>query len=169
MTISRCIYFQSSHDNAFVGIGMLFYFFAPWWHKSLYIYRQTSNIRRPLLGNNIFGQSYASRCCSNYIFIIYLTTGFNWMCKGTCKTGRETFRFWNLMRLILQVWRYLLLLQQTPVPVCGTNPANWFRFRLHNNRTQVSLTWEFRLIGNRHVGCNIQARANLNGSVRYQV
>ena len=40
-----------------------------------------------------------------------------------CTTRRETIRFWNLVRLILEAWRYLLLLQKSPVPVCRANPC----------------------------------------------
>ena len=46
--------------------------------------------------------SIACRRCSNYIFIIYLTLGFNGLAKDNCKTRWETFEFWNLVRLILQ-------------------------------------------------------------------
>ena len=70
-------------------------------------YRQTSNIRRTLVGNDIADDSdvVACRCCCNYILIIDLTPGFNGLDKDNCKTRRETFRFWYLVRLILEVWR----------------------------------------------------------------
>ena len=44
------------------------------------------------------------RCCSNYIFILNLTPGFNGLCKDICKTTWETFKFWYLVWLILEVW-----------------------------------------------------------------
>ena len=31
---------------------------------------------------------------------------FNWLGKDNCKTRRETFQFWDLVRLILEVWLY---------------------------------------------------------------
>ena len=37
--------------------------------------------------------SIASRCCSNYIFFLDLTHGFNGLSKDNCNTRRETFRF----------------------------------------------------------------------------
>ena len=59
-------------------------------------YRQTSNISR------------TCRRCSNYTFILDLTPGFNGLCKDNYKTRRETFKFWDLVRLILEVWWYIL-------------------------------------------------------------
>ena len=51
--------------------------------------------------------SIACRCCSNYIFILDWTLGFNGLGKGNCSTRRETFNFLNCVRLILQVWPYI--------------------------------------------------------------
>ena len=42
----------------------------------------------------------------NYIFILDLTPGFNGLGKDNCKTGRETFMFWDLVHFISEVWRY---------------------------------------------------------------
>ena len=47
--------------------------------------------------------SITCRRCSNYIFILNLTPGFSDLGKDDCKTGRETFTFWDLMWLILAV------------------------------------------------------------------
>ena len=57
-------------------------------------YRQVSNIR------------CAYRRCSNYIFILDLTPGFNRLCEDNCKMRRETFKFWDLVHLILEILRY---------------------------------------------------------------
>ena len=66
---------------------------------------QTSNIRHTLVGNIIVDNrrswSIACRRCSNYIFIINLTPGFNGLGKDNCKTRWETLKFWNLVCLIL--------------------------------------------------------------------
>ena len=59
--------------------------------------RKTSNIRRTLVG--------ACRRCSNYIFILDLTSGFNGFGKDTRKTVRESFKCWDLVRLILETRR----------------------------------------------------------------
>ena len=41
--------------------------------------------------------------CSNYIFILDLTSGSNGLGKDNYKTTRYTFEFWDLVRLILEV------------------------------------------------------------------
>ena len=43
--------------------------------------------------------------CSNYIFILDLTHGFNGLGKDNCKMRQETFKFWDLVWLILEVWQ----------------------------------------------------------------
>ena len=50
--------------------------------------------------------SIACRRCSNYIFILN-SPGFNGLGKGNWKTTRETFKLWNLVRLILEIWRHV--------------------------------------------------------------
>ena len=49
-------------------------------------YRKVSNIRRTYVGNKIV--DYSCRRCSNYIFILNLTPGFNGLGKENYKTGR---------------------------------------------------------------------------------
>ena len=41
----------------------------------------------------------------NYIFILDLTPGFNWLGKDNCKTRRGKFKFCDLVRLILETLR----------------------------------------------------------------
>ena len=65
-------------------------------------YRKTSNISRTLIGNKIV-DNY--RRCSNYIFILNFTPGFNGLSEDNCKRIQETFEFWNLVRLIQEVLR----------------------------------------------------------------
>ena len=50
----------------------------------------------------------ASRRCSNYIFIIHLTLGFNILRKDNCMPRPGTFKIWDLVRLILEILRYFL-------------------------------------------------------------
>ena len=57
------------------------------WKK---IYRKISNIRR----------------CSNHI-IFNLTHGFNRLGKYNCKTRGETLKFWQPVRFIYEIWRYM--------------------------------------------------------------
>ena len=62
-----------------------------------------------LLNTPMYISSIASRSCSNYIFIRGLTLGVNKLCKDNCKTSRNTFKFRDLMRLVLAVWRNFML------------------------------------------------------------
>ena len=48
--------------------------------------------------------SIACRRCSNYISNLHLTLGFNILRKDSCKPRRETFKFWDLVRLILAIY-----------------------------------------------------------------
>ena len=52
--------------------------------------------------------SIASRRCSNYIFILNLTPGFNGLGKENYNMRREASKFWDLVRLILETLRYAL-------------------------------------------------------------
>ena len=55
---------------------------------------QTSNISHTLVGNKL-----AFQRCSNNIFILDLTAGFNGLGKNHCKMGRERFKFLDLVHL----------------------------------------------------------------------
>ena len=50
--------------------------------------------------------STACRRCSNYIF--GFTPGLNILRKDNCKPRRESFKFWDSVRLILETWRYVI-------------------------------------------------------------
>ena len=76
---------------------------------NLFTYRQTSNISRTLVGNKLVDHS-ACRRCSSYIFFLDLTPGLNWLGKGNCKTIRESFKFLDKVRLVLDVLRYIFLM-----------------------------------------------------------
>ena len=70
-------------------------------------YCQTSNISCTLVGNKIVDHSdVVGRRCSNYIFILDLTHGFNGLGKGNCKMKWEIFSFWDLVCLVIEVWQY---------------------------------------------------------------
>ena len=64
--------------------------------------------------------SSACQRCSNYIFILNLTHGFNRLHKYNCKTRQETSKFWNVVYLILEVWWYYGFLILTPTILCCT-------------------------------------------------
>ena len=77
--------------------------------KDTITYHETSNISRILAGKKCSSLrcswSIACRCCSNYICNHDLTSGFDGLGKDNCKTRRETFKFLDLVRLILEVRR----------------------------------------------------------------
>ena len=65
---------------------------------ALFTYCQISTIRHPLVGNKIVDHSRCSSsiacwCCSNDIFILNLTPGFNGLGKDNYKRRRETLKF----------------------------------------------------------------------------
>ena len=75
-------------------------------------YRQFSNISRTLLGNlNCWSLrcswSIACQHCSNYIFILHLTVGFNALRKDNCMPRPGISKFWDLVPLILEILRYI--------------------------------------------------------------
>ena len=71
------------------------------------IYRETSNKSRALVGNKIVDHSdvAGSSPCANHIFIVDLTHGVNGLGKDNYTTRRETYMFWGLVQIILEVWR----------------------------------------------------------------
>ena len=70
------------------------------------MYHQVSNIRQLNCWSLRCSWSIACRHCSNYIFILNLTPGFNGLLKDNCKKRRESFKYLDLLRLILETWRY---------------------------------------------------------------
>ena len=51
--------------------------------------------------------SIACRRCTNYIFIVHLTLGFNILRKDNCKPRWETFKFEHLVHLVLEILWYV--------------------------------------------------------------
>ena len=74
-------------------------------------YRQTSNISRSWVPNKLADHSdvdvvsHVGDAPTNSSFLD-LTTGFLRLKKVNCKKRRETFKFLDLVRLILDIWRY---------------------------------------------------------------
>ena len=79
-------------------------------------------------------RSWSTTCrhCSNYIFILDLTPGFNGLGKDNCMTRQETFKLWDLVFLILEVWWYIDALVNWVIFVSGNG--------LSPNRRQA-ITW----------------------------
>ena len=73
-----------------------------------YIYPQTSFIRRTLVGNKIMDHSDVFGVLlvgSNYILIVDLTPGVNGLSNENRKERTETFKIWDLVCLLLEIWR----------------------------------------------------------------
>ena len=79
---------------------------SPFYHT----YRQVSNIRHTLIGNKIVdysdvvGASPVGAAPTTSSFSD-LTPGFIGLGKDNCKTRRKTFKFSDLVRLILEILR----------------------------------------------------------------
>ena len=97
----------------------MFTFVCPWdmiedaeaWHYICVSYSQTSDVRYTLLGKkNCWSLrcswSIACRRCSNYIFILDLTPGFNGLGKDKCKIRWESLKYWDLVQFMLDILRY---------------------------------------------------------------
>ena len=90
---------------------------------SILLYRKVSNIRRTLMGNKlVVGAAPTASSFSN------LTPCFNGLGKNNRKTRRETFMFWDWVRLILDNWRYSFIeiayvLQNDRKPL--QEPCDW--------------------------------------------
>ena len=69
-------------------------------------YRKVSNIRRTLVGNKIVdhsdvvGASPAGAAPTTSSFSTLITSGFKGFGKDSRKTVQESFKFWDLVRLI---------------------------------------------------------------------
>ena len=75
-------------------------------------YCQTSNISCTLIGNEIVDHPDAVGAspvgaAPNYFFILDLTSGFNGLRKDNRKTRRESFKFCDLVQLILEILWYV--------------------------------------------------------------
>ena len=87
--------------------------------------------------------SIACRRCSNYILILDLTPSFNRLHSDNCKTRQETFKCRDLVRLILETWRYVARLHIT---FNSNNPSfsytKWTTWSIKPNFWRVNLHYE---------------------------
>ena len=99
------------------------------------IYHQISNIICTLVAKKCWSHrcswSSADRHCYNYIFILDFTPGFNGLGKDNCKTRRETFKFWDSVQLILDIWQYMMIFCHGNVlhnvgPLCREFTSDWW-------------------------------------------
>ena len=104
-------------------------------------YHQVSNISRSCLSGQLncwslrCSWSGACRRCSNYIFILYLTPGFNRLGKDKCKKRRGSFKFWYLLCLILEILRYVPM--QLLLWLAHNNSPEWTSWHLRSLATQL--------------------------------
>ena len=101
------------------------YILTSWWHKCLYIQYESCHCR--VLYDTVMSQlncwslrcswSIACRRCSNYIFVLRLTPGFNILRKHNCKSRREIILGFGASYI-----RYLLYLKLHRRSSCG-NPV----------------------------------------------
>ena len=89
-------------------------------YNTAMLYCETSSISRTSVGNeNCWllrcNWSIACRRCSNYILNLRPGPGFNILCKDNCKMRQETFKFWDFVRLILEIWQYIVFCLQDVV------------------------------------------------------
>ena len=69
------------------------------------MYRQTSNTSRILVGNKFVAQAdVVGASPASDIFILELTPASNGLDKDNSKTRRETFKLWDLVQRILEIW-----------------------------------------------------------------
>ena len=66
------------------------------------ILRQTFIGKQLVAHSDVVGASPVGAAPTT-IFIVDLTPGFNGLGKDNCKTRPESFKFWNLVQLILEV------------------------------------------------------------------
>ena len=60
---------------------------------------------------------------SNYIFILDLTPDFNGLGKDNCKMRRDSFKFWDLVHLILRDFTVSKILFKSPRHQWVKHPA----------------------------------------------
>ena len=100
--------------------GMLHSMSQETWHFIRFdiIYRQTSNISRTLDGNKLVDHSViagAAPTTSSF----RINTGLTWVGQRYLqdeKRSRKTFEFWDLVRILLEVWYHIWH------DICGWHP-----------------------------------------------
>ena len=81
-----------------------------WWVWICWWFKGTLPQHKWLTEINQYMRKVSScRRCSNYIFILDLTSGFKGFGKDSRKTVWESFKCWDLVRLMLKTWRYIII------------------------------------------------------------
>ena len=66
------------------------------------------------------------------------TPGFNGLGKDNCKTKRETFQVWDMVCLILEIWRYMFLF---PLINLARKELRSYRINVSLSSTRKDLNW----------------------------
>ena len=103
--------FQSSTQDAFYhGSCILIMALGYMYTRRQVKYRQISNISHTVVANKIVDHTDvvgASIAALLQLYLHYrLNTGVFGLHKDTCKPRRETFQFWDRVRLVVDIWRY---------------------------------------------------------------
>ena len=79
------------------------------WVRPMLDYRKSSNISRTLIGNIIVGSSDVVGASPVGLLQLHLHSQLNiwlqWISRNHCTRIQETFKLWDLVRLILEVLR----------------------------------------------------------------
>ena len=140
---SRCREYhdlQGTFPNAVCGVNInkIFCWFLMYSHFGIVgiDYRQVSNIRRALVGNKIvdhsdvIGASPVGAAPTTSSFSTS-TPGFIGLSKDICKVRRETFKFGDLVWLILEILRYVPYLVSDEIL-----SATWLIDRIHHRENR---------------------------------
>ena len=86
------------------------------------------------------------RRSSNYILNLHWTPGFNRLGKDMCETMREIFMFWDLVWIILDIWRHISICDCDWVCMVGAFFGSNIISSQHNSRgaTMIKLHVECR-------------------------
>ena len=88
---------------------------------------------------------FACRRCFNYIFILDLTPSFNKLRKDKCKMKWDTYTFWNLVRLILEIWRHIPWVQNSKSQ-CNVSVYIWSMATATGQRSFVHKSYVFSIL-----------------------
>ena len=107
------------------------------------IYSQITNTIHTLVEYTIFDHSDIVGFSPT---IINFILGFNILRNGNCNTRRDTFKFWDLVRLKIDIWRYwpLQFSHQTCIGdstkhARGYLGLNWYCFNWSNHSPAIIL------------------------------
>ena len=111
--------------------------------------------------------SIACRRCSNYIFILNWTHGFNRLGKDNCKTRGETFKFWDSGCLIWDTLRYIVVLLTHFSASASTSRRHWASTLISIIQLMAVRGLSYSgLIGHYH-GCWCLGSSTLNRPLEY--